>query len=134
MQATPPPCLFPSKLRVLWPSISTTESNMELSNFDSEIPITATLDWQARRWSSSILGKRLFMLTCIKWSPGALKMSHSLLSEVWLIWEGPRFKLRSSKDNRSNLKKESFILYLHSDSKKNTKALWIWDVCNKLLA
>ena len=35
---------------------------MELSTFDSEIPITATLDRQAIRQSSSILGERLFML------------------------------------------------------------------------
>ena len=36
---------------------------MELSSFDSEIPMTAALDRQAIRSSSLILGKRLFMLT-----------------------------------------------------------------------
>ena len=54
------------KRRILKPSISISESNKELSNFDSEIPITAALDRQAVRQSSSILGKRLFMLMWIK--------------------------------------------------------------------
>ena len=35
---------------------------MEFSNFDSEIPVIAALDWQAIRRSYSILGERLFML------------------------------------------------------------------------
>ena len=68
----------------------------------------------------------------IKWSPRALKISYSLLSEVWLMWEGPGFKLISPESNSSNLKKESLFLYLKFDSAKNTKALWIWDVCMNL--
>ena len=106
---------------------------MELPNFDSEIPITAALDWQVVRRSYSILGKRLFMLMWIKWSPRALKTSHSLLSEVWLIWEEPGFKLISPESNSSNLE-ESLFLYLNFDRAKNTKTLWIWDVWNKLHA
>ena len=87
---------------------------MELSNFDSAIPIRAALDWQAIRRNSSILGKRLFMLMWIRWSPRALETSHPLLSEVWLIWEGSGFKLISPESNSSNLKKESLFLYSKS--------------------
>ena len=35
---------------------------MELSNFDSEIPMTVALDSQTIRQISSILSKRLFIL------------------------------------------------------------------------
>ena len=39
---------------------------MELSNYDSEIPMTAPLDRQGIWRSFSVLGKKLFMLIWIK--------------------------------------------------------------------
>ena len=64
------------------------------------------------------------------------KMKSSSFKNVPLVitWEGRGFKLISPGSNSNNLKKESLFLYLNFVSTKNTKALWIGDVCNKLHA
>ena len=99
---------------------------MELCNFDSEILMTAALDWQAIRRSSSILSKRLFMLMWVIWNPRVLRTSHSLSLEGWSIWGGPEFKLISPESNSSDLKKVSSktckecFYYLLFISKKHT--------------
>ena len=84
---------------------------MELSHFDSEIPMTAALDIQAIQRSSSTLSKTLFTLMSIKWTLLDLKLSHSLLLQDWSVSGSPVFKLISSKSNSSSLKNNPSFHY-----------------------
>ena len=61
---------------------------MELSNFDSKIPMTAALDRQTMRWSSSISVKDCLCYVG-KMKSSSLKTSHSLLPKGWFIQEDP---------------------------------------------
>ena len=107
---------------------------MELSNFDSEIPMTVALESQTIRQISSILGKRLFILFSggiekEHWPEMGWKRPTHYYLKVDLFEGAMDLNWHHLKVTVATLKK---CLYFYSA--KIVKTLWRWDVWNKLHA
>ena len=59
---------------------------IDFSNFDSEIPVTATLLNLPMYLSLSFLGSRLLIFKCIRCKTFGLKLSHSVVFNRMLIF------------------------------------------------